>query len=116
MLPKNRLGRAMFKKLQVYADPEHPHQAQQPQPLGLGEVPRWEGLPAPRERPAKAAVGPEPSTPAAKRSTAKRPAAATPSAAKKTTAKRTTAKRTTAKASTKSTAKRPTARRTKKGE
>ncbi len=28
MLPRNRLGRAMFKKLRVYAGPEHPHQAQ----------------------------------------------------------------------------------------
>ena len=33
MLPKTRLGRAMFKKLFVYADSEHPHQAQQPKPL-----------------------------------------------------------------------------------
>lgn len=33
MLPKNRLGRKMFKKLKAYAGPEHPHQAQQPQPL-----------------------------------------------------------------------------------
>ena len=33
MLPKNRLGRAMFKKLFVYAAAEHPHQAQQPKPL-----------------------------------------------------------------------------------
>ncbi|MEL6721381.1 MAG: 50S ribosomal protein L13, partial [Bacteroidota bacterium] len=31
MLPKNRLGRAMFKKLYVYAGGEHPHDAQQPQ-------------------------------------------------------------------------------------
>ena len=30
MLPKNRLGRAMVKKLKVYRGPEHPHQAQQP--------------------------------------------------------------------------------------
>jgi len=30
MLPRNRLGRAMMKKLKVYAGPEHPHQAQQP--------------------------------------------------------------------------------------
>lgn len=35
MLPKNRLGRKMFKKLKVYASPEHPHQAQQPKPLDL---------------------------------------------------------------------------------
>ncbi len=33
MLPRNPLGRAMFKKLKVYAGPEHRHQAQQPQPL-----------------------------------------------------------------------------------
>ena len=31
MLPKNALGRAMFKKLKVYAGGEHPHGAQQPQ-------------------------------------------------------------------------------------
>ncbi|MDX1554855.1 MAG: 50S ribosomal protein L13 [Xanthomonadales bacterium] len=35
MLPKNPLGRAMFKKLHVYAGPEHPHQAQQPKELQL---------------------------------------------------------------------------------
>ena len=35
MLPKNRLGRRMFKKLKVYAGAEHPHAAQQPQPLEL---------------------------------------------------------------------------------
>ena len=33
MLPKNRLGRAQFKKLKVYAGPDHPHQAQMPQTL-----------------------------------------------------------------------------------
>lgn len=31
MLPKNRLGRKMFKKLKVYAGPDHPHQAQKPE-------------------------------------------------------------------------------------
>jgi large subunit ribosomal protein L13 len=35
MLPKNPLGRAMFKKLHVYAGPEHPHEAQQPKDLEL---------------------------------------------------------------------------------
>lgn len=35
MLPRNRLGRAMLKKLHVYAGSEHPHQAQGPQPLKL---------------------------------------------------------------------------------
>jgi large subunit ribosomal protein L13 len=31
MLPKNMLGRAMFKKLKVYKGPEHPHKAQKPE-------------------------------------------------------------------------------------
>ena len=35
MLPKNRLGRAMLKKLRVFAGPEHAHTAQQPQPLDI---------------------------------------------------------------------------------
>ena len=35
MLPKNPLGRAMFRKLKVYAGPEHQHQAQQPQTLEI---------------------------------------------------------------------------------
>ncbi|MCS7283471.1 MAG: 50S ribosomal protein L13 [Anaerolineae bacterium] len=35
MLPKNALGRRMFKKLKVYAGPDHPHQAQNPKPLEL---------------------------------------------------------------------------------
>jgi len=35
MLPKNPLGRAMFRKLHVYAGPEHPHEAQQPTQLEL---------------------------------------------------------------------------------
>ncbi len=33
MLPKNKLGRQMFRKLKVYCGPEHPHQAQQPKEL-----------------------------------------------------------------------------------
>jgi large subunit ribosomal protein L13 len=35
MLPKNRLGRRLFTKLKVYRGPEHPHAAQQPQPVAL---------------------------------------------------------------------------------
>jgi large subunit ribosomal protein L13 len=137
MLPKNRLGRAMARKLQVYAGPEHPHRSQKPEPLRLGEVPKWDGLPKADE--ARPSTRPEPSAPRAKRSTAKRKTAATP--AKKTTTRRSTAsaaKKTTAKASsrsgastakkktatrsaakstsTKSTAKRLTRRRTKKEE
>lgn len=35
MLPRNPLGRAMMKKLRVFAGPEHCHQAQQPKPLDI---------------------------------------------------------------------------------
>jgi large subunit ribosomal protein L13 len=35
MLPKNSLGRRLLKKLKIYAGTEHPHQAQQPEPLQL---------------------------------------------------------------------------------
>jgi large subunit ribosomal protein L13 len=35
MLPKNRLGRAMFKKLKVYAGSDHPHEAQKPEILAI---------------------------------------------------------------------------------
>lgn len=35
MLPKNKLGKAMGKKLKVYADADHPHTAQQPQTLKI---------------------------------------------------------------------------------
>ena len=118
MLPKNRLGRAMLGKLKVYAGAEHRHQAQQPQPLKLGEIPRWEGLPV-----AKPAVAPEPEAPVTKRAAAK-PGTSEPATAKRvvskpgaktTTAKKTTAKRSVAKTSTakKTTAaKRPTAKKT----
>ena len=114
MLPKNRLGRAMGKKLQVYAGPEHPHRAQQPRPLSLGEVPPWDGFPVrepakPKQREASA------SKPAVKRSTAKRSTSTTPAAAstaKQTTAKRSTAKSTATKTAAKSTATKSTAKTT----
>jgi large subunit ribosomal protein L13 len=35
MLPRNRLGRRMFKKLKVYSGPNHPHEAQKPQSMNL---------------------------------------------------------------------------------
>ena len=40
MLPKTRLGRAQLKKLKVYAGPNHPHAAQQPQVLELADARR----------------------------------------------------------------------------
>ncbi|HVG32292.1 MAG TPA: 50S ribosomal protein L13, partial [Pyrinomonadaceae bacterium] len=38
MLPKTKLGKAMGKKLKVYRDADHPHAAQQPQPLTINTV------------------------------------------------------------------------------
>jgi large subunit ribosomal protein L13 len=35
MMPKSRLGRQQFKKLKVYRGSDHPHQAQNPEPLNL---------------------------------------------------------------------------------
>jgi len=37
MLPHNKFGRQLIKKLKVYAGPEHPHEAQKPQPVTLGK-------------------------------------------------------------------------------
>jgi len=85
MLPKNRLGRAMGRKLQVYAGADHPHAAQKPESLRLGEVPPWAGLPEP-----KPAARPE-----ASKRTGPKGRAAKPATAKRTTA-RTAAKRTSA--------------------
>lgn len=39
MLPKNALGRKLFTKLKVYAGPEHPHAAQQPETLVINTIP-----------------------------------------------------------------------------
>ena len=122
MLPKNRLGRAMIKKLHVVPGPEHPHQAQQPEDWTIGMRPAWGGLPAPRvpvangktsevaaeqavEAPSAAEQAEKPTVAkttarsARSKTTAKKPTAAKATAAKKPTAKKTTA------------AKKPTARK-----
>jgi large subunit ribosomal protein L13 len=129
MLPKNRLGRAMVKKLHVVEGAEHPHQAQQPVPYTLGQPSMWEGLPAPapkrepkpaveKRAPAKKAATTEPSEaakPPAKKTTARKTTATKPAASKTTATKKTTARRTTtAKASTakKTTATKPAAKTT----
>ena len=70
MLPHNRLGRSMGKKLSVYEGPEHPHSAQQPRPLKLGEIPKWDGLPVPK------VPAPKVEKPKEKSVAAKKPAAA----------------------------------------
>lgn len=40
MLPKNRLGRALFRNLHVYAGPEHPHEAQKPKEVKINTNPK----------------------------------------------------------------------------
>jgi large subunit ribosomal protein L13 len=138
MLPKNRLGRAMIKKLHVVPGPEHSHQAQKPEEWTMGMRPAWEGLPTPpvpaadgkrgmpkgeaAETPAAAgkrtaAAAREPKEPAATTSSSPKAAATsagTGTTARKTTAKKpTTAKSTTAKSSARKPAatKKPTARK-----
>jgi len=93
MLPKNTIGRQMLKKLHVVAGPEHPHAAQKPVPLTLGERPAWDGLPAPKiTAPAPAPEKPA-SKPKATKPRAEKPrAAAAEPAPKKSAAKETPAK------------------------
>jgi len=113
MLPKNRLGRQMIKKLHVVPGAEHPHRAQKPVTLAVGERPVWEGLPAPKAAPAPKPVTPKRVAPSeepteAERVTGAKTAAATKTtAAKKTTAKKTAATNTTA--AKKTTTKKPSA-------
>jgi hypothetical protein len=133
MLPKNRLGRQQIKKLHVVAGPEHPHSAQKPLQLAVGERPIWSGLPAavpvthpagrtgatspPSRKPGEAAPVEEgaPTTKrrtlrsAAPKSPAKKRAAAKPAAKKEPAAsgaKRSAAAKTSAK---KTTVKKPAA-------
>lgn len=91
MLPKNSLGRSMLRKLQVYEGAEHPHAAQKPESLALGQIPRWNGLPQPAAKPAeektaaKKPAGTESSAPVEKATTATTTTTKRPAAAKKTT-------------------------------
>lgn len=113
MLPKNRLGRAMFRKLHVVAGAEHPHAAQKPVALEVGERPVWTGLPeapAPKAEPAKRATKAKPAgdPEGAAEAEAKAPAAKKPAAKAKATPKESTAKKPAAKA--KPAAKKPAAK------
>jgi large subunit ribosomal protein L13 len=120
MLPKNRLGRSMIRKLHVVGGAEHPHGAQQPVAHTLGSRPAWEGLPAPvtelkpRHRTTGEKATSLPSEPESPEPEAAEEEAAAKTTAKKTTAKKTTAKKTTAKKTTakKTTAKKSTAKKT----
>jgi large subunit ribosomal protein L13 len=97
MLPSNRLGRQMAKKLSVYDGPSHPHQAQRPEPLPLGQIPKWTGLPEPKPQPERK---PAPAEPAKKR------------AGRRGTTKPVTAKSTAKRAGTGGRTTRPAARGT----
>jgi large subunit ribosomal protein L13 len=108
MLPKNRLGRAMIKKLHVVPGPEHRHQAQKPMDWAIGMRPAWDGLPTPATAPANGkrkasskADAADPSEPAGARKTAA-----------KTTTQKAAAKKTTATTRGSSAAKKPTAAKT----
>ena len=142
MLPKNRLGRAMIKKLHVVPGPEHHHQAQKPVDWAIGNRPAWEGLPTPpvvlptnaKKTSSKKAAAEdsdveEPSeetsarkTAAPKKTTTRKPAASKKTAAKKPTTRKTTVRTTTRKtaatkkstATKKTAAKKPVARSTTK--
>jgi large subunit ribosomal protein L13 len=118
MLPKNTIGRQMLKKLHVVPGPVHPHAAQAPVVLALGERPAWNGLPArpepsaPAAKPkAKSAASkPEASAAKPKASTAKpKTTAAKPKA--KSAAKKTTAAKPKAKSATKATMAKPAAKK-----
>jgi large subunit ribosomal protein L13 len=113
MLPKNTLGRQMLKKLHVVPGPEHPHQAQSPVTLALGERPAWNGLPAKlapeaaKPKP-KAAAKPKAASTAKPKSAAKKTTAAKPKA--KSAAKASAAKP-KAKSATKATTKKSAAKK-----
>jgi large subunit ribosomal protein L13 len=70
MLPKNRLGRQQIKKLHVVAGAEHPHAAQMPVELAVGQRPTWSGLPAVKPAPAGKSRTAATSPPSRKRSDA----------------------------------------------
>jgi large subunit ribosomal protein L13 len=128
MLPKNRLGRAMIKKLHVVPGPEHHHQAQKPVDWRMGMRPAWEGLPTPVAAPAngkkagsaKRAVAEEPEVEVASEPTAARKTTSRKPTSQKTTAKKPRARKTTARTTTtrkpaatkKTTAQKTTARKT----
>ena len=130
MLPKNRLGRAMIKKLHVVPGPEHHHQAQKPVDWAMGTRPAWEGIPASgtvqvngkkktsTKREADVAATSEPTT-AAKTTPGRQPRgrrpcqqAKKPTAAKATAQKKTTAAKKKTTATKKPTATKATARKT----
>lgn len=111
MLPKNSLGRQMIKKLHVVPGPEHPHRAQSPVPLRLGERPAWDGLPAPKPAPATKPKRTRTAKPSADEAEDEAPKAKPRSKATAAKPKATTAKRKST-AKTKSTTRKSTTKKT----
>jgi large subunit ribosomal protein L13 len=121
MLPKNRLGRAMIKKLHVVPGPEHHHQAQKPMDWTMGTRPAWEGLPTPatepangkKKVPAKKAAAEEPEVEVAREPTAARKTTSRKPTSRKPTSRKPTSQKTAAKkpAAKKPAAKKPAARK-----
>ena len=122
MLPKNRLGRAMIRKLHVLAGGEHPHAAQKPIDWAMGQRPGWGGLPTPAPASANGAKRPEDGstqqvqaeersagTPAPRTTTTKTTSTKKATAARKPAAKEASAKKPSAK---EAAAKKPAARKT----
>ena len=115
MLPKNRIGRAMFRKLHVVEGPEHPHSAQQPVAYELGKPPVWEGIPEPKPRVVREPKKKPAAKPATKATSAAKPAAkpAPKPAAKRTLTKpKATTRKTTEKKATTAKAEKPNAAET----
>ncbi len=101
MLPKNSLGRDMVAKLKIYEGPEHPHEAQRPVPLALGEIPKWEGLPQPKPQ------APKPKAASGVKGGAKKPARRSSAGKAASGAKRATARPASGRAGARSTTGRP---------
>jgi large subunit ribosomal protein L13 len=110
MLPKNRLGRAMIKKLHVVPGPEHHHQAQKPVDWAIGTRPAWEGLPSPVTAPANGKKKTSSKKAAAEDSDVE--ATSTPTPTKNTAAKKPAAKKPAATARKSTTAKKPASGKT----
>jgi large subunit ribosomal protein L13 len=131
MLPKNRLGRAMIKKLHVVPGPEHHHQAQKPEAWAMGTRPAWEGLPATgvakvngkKRTSTKKGAAQEPdveatsepttaTSPTAAKTTPRKTVAKKPTVTKKPTAAKTTAQKKTTAAKKTTATKKPTTAKT----
>jgi large subunit ribosomal protein L13 len=97
MLPKNRLGRTMARKLIVYPGADHHQQAQKPEALALGEFPKWDGLPVPQPKPKPA---PKSETRPGRARAASKKAAAKKAPARKAAAKQAPTKKAAAKPAT----------------